>query len=374
MNILPTVTITSKHEIAGGAFSNIWQGTLQERPVCLKVLRRGLLNDAFQEVLIWKQLQHPNILPFLGVNRELFNPNICLISPWMANGNILTFLKNHPNHNIYQSVIEITKGLLYIHNLQIVHGDLRGVNILVTDDYHCCIADFGLSHLISLPGDQTSSAHQGYGASQWLPPEVLASDNYDQEHLRAADIYSLGCTIIELYAQSPPYGEFETDQSVRYKVLIEKTKPPRPSQLASDALWELVGLRLLAWEVVDRPKATEVLQALRAILKPPPTNAQLALLESCLLAWATAEPPDAACLPDEAEWLEAGGWLEAKHFFDELKDWPEAENWHEEQWNDDKEPEWPWPLEKWSEDAFSESGVGEESLTVRFKMLPLLEY
>lgn len=56
------------------------------------------------EALVWRQLKHPNILPFLGVNTELFEPSFCLISPWMSNKDIVTFLKRNPTHNLHTTV------------------------------------------------------------------------------------------------------------------------------------------------------------------------------------------------------------------------------------------------------------------------------
>ncbi|KAK0211592.1 hypothetical protein IW262DRAFT_1251574, partial [Armillaria fumosa] len=49
-----------------------------------------------REALVWQNVKHPNILPFLGVNKEIFAPSFCLISPWMDNGNIMSFLCHHP--------------------------------------------------------------------------------------------------------------------------------------------------------------------------------------------------------------------------------------------------------------------------------------
>ncbi|KAF9259165.1 hypothetical protein L218DRAFT_843322, partial [Marasmius fiardii PR-910] len=57
-----------------------------------------------KEVLIWTQLSHPNIVPLIGVNADLFEPEFCLVSPWMANDDIISFLKRNPDHNRLQSV------------------------------------------------------------------------------------------------------------------------------------------------------------------------------------------------------------------------------------------------------------------------------
>ncbi len=57
-----------------------------------------------REALVWRNLKHPNVLPFLGVSTELFVPSFCLISPWMENGNIMSFLAVNPGHDRLVSV------------------------------------------------------------------------------------------------------------------------------------------------------------------------------------------------------------------------------------------------------------------------------
>jgi serine/threonine protein kinase len=79
---------------------------------------------------VWKQLNHPNVLPFLGVNTKLFSPSFCLISPWMENGNALSFLEKNPDHDRWGMLLEIAQGLNYLHHLnpQVIHGDIKGVS------------------------------------------------------------------------------------------------------------------------------------------------------------------------------------------------------------------------------------------------------
>ncbi len=66
------------------------------------------LQDFCQEALVWRQLHHPNVLPFLGVSEDLFAPSYCLISPWMVNGNIISYLETHPGHDRLTSVRQIS--------------------------------------------------------------------------------------------------------------------------------------------------------------------------------------------------------------------------------------------------------------------------
>ncbi|KIK53364.1 hypothetical protein GYMLUDRAFT_179072, partial [Collybiopsis luxurians FD-317 M1] len=101
---------TGQNPVAGGGFADIWHGRLNEKPVCVKVLRLTIEQDekARDEIrkvaLVWRQLHHPNILPLLGVNADLFHPSFCLISPWMENRDVITFLKRNPQHSLHSVV------------------------------------------------------------------------------------------------------------------------------------------------------------------------------------------------------------------------------------------------------------------------------
>ncbi|KAJ3862367.1 hypothetical protein EV359DRAFT_10643, partial [Lentinula novae-zelandiae] len=101
--ILQEIEREGQNPVGGGGFADIWRGAVNNQSVCLKVLRlviepdeevRQRIRRQFcNEALLWRQLKHPNILPLLGVNEEIFSPSFCLVSPWMANKDIITYLK-----------------------------------------------------------------------------------------------------------------------------------------------------------------------------------------------------------------------------------------------------------------------------------------
>ncbi|KAJ7146960.1 kinase-like domain-containing protein, partial [Mycena epipterygia] len=130
----------SKNIVAGGGFADIWLGRLDGSPVCLKVLRFYTIateqeqkNLLFcREALSWGQLNHPNILPFLGVNAQIDTPrSFCLISPWQDNGNVMSFLEKNPDFDRLKAAIDTAEGMRYLHELDppIVHADIRGVGL-----------------------------------------------------------------------------------------------------------------------------------------------------------------------------------------------------------------------------------------------------
>lgn len=71
-------------------------------------------------------------------------------------------------------------------------------NILVTDDFHCCLCDFGLALAVESQAPGSSSLSRLSGSLRWLPPELMAIRLFDQQYVTARDVYSYGCTVIEV--------------------------------------------------------------------------------------------------------------------------------------------------------------------------------
>ncbi|KAL0066402.1 hypothetical protein AAF712_006444 [Marasmius tenuissimus] len=179
------------YRIDFGGFADIWTGSTDGKKVAVKVVRyridreqRDQMMKAFmREAVIWRSFDHPNILPLMGM--YWFNSEqICLVCPWMENGNLLQFVKKHPDiDSATQEELakEIAQGLAYLHGLNITHGDLKGYNVLIDVDpddpdriAHARITDFGLSRVAddeNLAGLSTMSGRQG--PARWLAPELL---------------------------------------------------------------------------------------------------------------------------------------------------------------------------------------------------------
>lgn len=236
--------------VSGGSYSDVWQGRLHGKPVCLKVVRlfttvanrARVIKQFCREALVWKHLDHPNVLPLLGVNMELFKPSFCLVSPWMQNGNLLDYLEKNPTHNRLKALLEVAEGMDYLHRYDppIVHADIRCGNILVTDKLVCCLADFGLARVAeSQPATTTSFSA---GTVRWMAPELLiptADDESQTQNHSSRDIYAFGCTVLEVYTLKPPFHYYRYDPAVS-RAVTDGLRPPRPEQITSDRLWDIV--------------------------------------------------------------------------------------------------------------------------------------
>ncbi|KAF9555647.1 kinase-like protein [Agrocybe pediades] len=265
---------------AAGAFGDIWKGELQGQQVCLKIIRTykdNWLKAFLREAILWGQISHPNILPFYGVyHLDDERRRLCLVSSWMNHGNLNEYLCQYPDANRLSLVSDVAFGLTYLHERNIVHGDLKGANILVTDSGRACLSDFGLSSVGSpdlfTPLTPRSSSFLR-GTTRWQAPELLSPDVEDPRVTTESDVYAYGCVLYEVYTGKVPFYEFHRDFVVIVQVL-EGRKPTRPQALPSfksqfgftesENMWEIMES---CWdrEPSRRPTMTQIIQSIRAL-------------------------------------------------------------------------------------------------------------
>ncbi|KAF5363231.1 hypothetical protein D9758_008382 [Tetrapyrgos nigripes] len=250
--LLEDIEREGNYAVSGGGFADIWRGRLppDNRVMCLKVLRfymeddrEELFKHLYHEVAVWKQLEHRNILPFLGISLKLFSPSFCMVSPWMDNGQVMSFLKRHPHHNRHKVICEIAEGIKYLHSLSppVVHGDIKGSNILVTDDHVCCLADFGLAAVAESHAFSTTSTRPG-GTMRWLAPEVFLPNQFPNCSKLARDVYAFGCTVLEVITGREPFSEPRLPDAAVMTAVIRGERPARSqgNPWCTDALWALI--------------------------------------------------------------------------------------------------------------------------------------
>ncbi|KAJ7779686.1 kinase-like domain-containing protein [Mycena metata] len=168
----------------GGGFSGVYRASYKSKRVALKRIRTFTSDSTrdkkrlkfCREALVWQGLRHPSTIPFLGIDRDTFPSSFCMVSPWMKHGTILKYLESRGGGDIGRLTLEIAQGLEYLHSMSIVQGDLRGNNILISDNYHACLADFGLATNVRDDDGETttvgalSSSADHAGIARWLPP------------------------------------------------------------------------------------------------------------------------------------------------------------------------------------------------------------
>ncbi|KAJ6587863.1 kinase-like domain-containing protein [Mycena capillaripes] len=252
-------------QVAGGAFGDIWKGLIGGQTVAVKSMRqfkeddvRMSLKKFGREALIWRQLSHPNLLPFFGL--YMLDDRLCLISPWMDNGDLKHFLSNSSSGiDRVSLIVDVAMGLEYLHSKSVVHGDLKAANILVTPSGRACITDFGLSSIVDeLSLKLTFSSHSGRaGTLRYQAPELLS--NECSNHF-GSDVYAFACVCYEILTGKVPFFEISNEAAIVYKVTVERARPSK-LEVISSGLWILLED---CWhrKTDQRPTMTATLQRL----------------------------------------------------------------------------------------------------------------
>ncbi|KAL0570850.1 Rho guanine nucleotide exchange factor [Marasmius crinis-equi] len=261
--------------IAAGGFGDVWKGVVgnSREPVCLKVMKVYLNSDLerlskeyIREAILWRQLKHPNLIPCLGIYRLEHTQQLCLISPWMENGNLVQFLKASAQEDVdhYTLACDIAAGLSYLHLMKVVHGDLKGPNILITTLFRAVITDFGLSRIADSHGLKilTSTSRPG-GTARWLAPELLIGNGGTS---KASDVYAYACVCYEIFTGGcHPFLELPNEMAVVFHVAQGK-RPVRPQNTPKleNEMWALMEL---CWDGVpaSRPTANQLLARISTI-------------------------------------------------------------------------------------------------------------
>ncbi|KAJ6514519.1 kinase-like domain-containing protein [Mycena vulgaris] len=251
-------------QVAAGGFGDIWKSVVRGQTVSIKMMRlfrdadiRAVLKEFGREALIWRQFSHPNLLPFYGL--FYVEERLCLVSPWMENGHILQFLSSAPaDTNRVHLILDVALGLQYLHGEHVVHGDLKGMNVLVTPSGKACIADFGVSSIadaITLRFTHSTTNARG-GTSRYQAPELLLGES---SNYFGSDVYAFACVGYEILTGKVPFFEWPNDMAVSMKVIAGQ-RPLRPES-APDALWMLLQD---CWHQtsVNRPAITQIVQRL----------------------------------------------------------------------------------------------------------------
>ncbi|KAK7026375.1 kinase domain-containing protein [Favolaschia claudopus] len=251
-------TLTGLHrvgtQVAGGGYGDIWKGLVRGQSVCVKMLRIFQESDIAMavkefgaEAIIWRQLCHPNVLPFFGL--YYIDQRLCLISPWMQNGNIIEFLRaNSPDtQKRFSMILDIASGLKYLHDQKTIRGDLKGINILVTPSERACIADFGLSIIVNamtLRLTTSTIANRG-GTARYHAPELFGETGVKTF---ASDIYAFGCVAYEIMTGELPFRKLSNDMQIMFCVFKGEHPDRLPSCTGTPALDKFWGLLETCWD------------------------------------------------------------------------------------------------------------------------------
>ncbi|KAG8598963.1 hypothetical protein GDO81_002820 [Engystomops pustulosus] len=238
-----------------------------------------------EEIRMMGHLSHPNIIRMLGATCEKNNYN--LFVEWMAGGSVAHLLSKYGAFK--ESVIinyteQLLRGLAYLHENQIIHRDIKGANLLIdSTGQRLRIADFGAAARLASKGTGAGEFQgQLLGTIAFMAPEVSGSASVwrcqcllcdtsgchisifqvlrGQQYGRSCDVWSVGCSIIEMSCAKPPWNaeKHSNHLALIFKIASATTAPTIPAHL-SPGLRD-VTLRCLELQPQDRPPSRELLK------------------------------------------------------------------------------------------------------------------
>ncbi|KDQ18468.1 hypothetical protein BOTBODRAFT_28844 [Botryobasidium botryosum FD-172 SS1] len=267
-----------------GGFADCWKGLfLGRHEIAMKTFRGSLAEEAgtrrlAREARVWSQLSHPNVLLFLGLCTLGSVPY--LISPWMENGHALDFVRKQPDVDRLRLLAQVAIGLDYLHSSKpepVIHGDLRGANILISLSGDARIADFGLSELKKEIYESYSTPFITAGNPRWQAPEILAADSKEAARRNTTtDVFAYGRVMLELFTADVPFSYIPGSTTVTMMVMRGEL-PQRPcddeviKRGLDDSVWQLMTD---CWHATpsERPRAADLVIRLTEALKARSTS------------------------------------------------------------------------------------------------------
>ncbi|KAG0707059.1 kinase-like domain-containing protein [Suillus ampliporus] len=239
-----------------GGSGVIFKGELLGRFVAVKEIQavgrtvEQFLKDFSNEAVVWCHIHHASCLPFYGVfHLNDGVPRTCLVSPWMENGHLNAYLQR-TDVDRAPLVLDIAQGLEYLHGMQptIVHGDLKGVNILITSSGRACLADFGLATTQDSQIQLQTTVISFAGTSSFMAPELLQARTnpslLSTLDRRPCDIFAFGCICYEMYNGMRPFWDL-CPPAVDAKFVMG-SRPSRPTDKTclqrglDDDMWDFI--------------------------------------------------------------------------------------------------------------------------------------
>ena len=195
-----------QRRLGRGAAATVWLATdtLLERPVAVKVLAEGLVEDRAwlarfrREARIAARLQHPNLVSIYDFEAAGDRPY--LVMAYLSGGSLQDRLDSGGAPDSERLARDVLRALGHIHAAGIVHRDVKPANVLLATDGRACLTDFGVAR----PEDATSITQTGQipGTARYMAPELWRGEPADER----SDLFACGVMLSQTLSDDSPAG------------------------------------------------------------------------------------------------------------------------------------------------------------------------
>ncbi|KAK8622253.1 hypothetical protein V6N13_117176 [Hibiscus sabdariffa] len=269
-----------ENKVASGSYGDLYKGTYRSQEVAVKILKPERIDDIHkdfaQEVFIMRKVRHKNVVQFIGACTK--SPNLCIVTEnvnvrffltaffvflsaeFMSGGSVYDYL--HKQRGVFKLptllkvAIDVSKGMNYLHQNNIIHRDLKAANLLMDENEVVKVADFGVARVKSQSGVMTAET----GTYRWMAPEIIEHKPYDHK----ADVFSFGIMLWELLTGKLPY-EYLTPLQAAVGVVQKGLRPTIPKH-SNPKLSQLLE-RCWQQDPTLRPDFSEIIEILQKIAK-----------------------------------------------------------------------------------------------------------
>lgn len=224
--------VIEQYPTCHGGFSDVYRGfytsnrgLLTASKIAVKVLRVTEENEIARvvqhlkrEVLVWNRVSHPLVARFHGVAFLTPHARPALVFDWYDKGQAKQYLQDKTLPQKLDVIRDVACAIVYLHSLNIVHGDIKGSNVLISDDGHPVVIDFGLSRIIGYTTGYTTSSMPG--SIRWQAPELLQPTSSPKDRSKASDIWAFGCTVYELLSGTVPFASYQSTYTLVSSIIM----------------------------------------------------------------------------------------------------------------------------------------------------------
>ena len=273
-------------KVGEGAFGEVYLGYWNKKKVAIKKYffvkkykdhqnknfynLKAILIKYIKEINIISNLRHPNLVLYMGASLSS-NHNCYLVMEFVNNGNLFEFLhqgsyNSEGNYQKYDLLfttnlaLEIALAVKYLHCRNITHCDLKSTNVLLDNNYHVKITDFGVSKMVNILYENSQEIRGKFGTTHWMAPEIMKRLKYEE----ASDVFSYGMILYEIITGEIPYYGLQPNQIIGLVADCRKIVQI-PENTSNPYLRKLV-IECLKYDTEDRPCFEEIIYYLEKVV------------------------------------------------------------------------------------------------------------